>query len=181
MRRSEENRSGTIVAIDETGFLSIEAPNRGYSKRGCRLRVSKQQRNRIHLSCVMAIDNRGGVKYAMKNASCNGWYFQQFVRSIGSHPKGSTVVMDNIAFHKSSRVRHLLQRRGLKVMYTPPYSPECNPIELFFSCVKHQLRKIMTDLQVSSEAAFVNVASTAIERAKHSCNVSSFFSLPEVV
>ena len=50
--------------------------------------------------------------------------------------------MDNLGAHKGERVRELIQSRGCKLLYLPPYSPDLNPIEEGFSMVKVLLRRV---------------------------------------
>ena len=50
--------------------------------------------------------------------------------------------MDNLGAHKGERVRELIQCRGCKLLYLPPYSPDLNPIEEGFSKVKVLLRRV---------------------------------------
>jgi transposase len=54
---------------------------------------------------------------------------------------GQIVVMDNLTAHKGERVRDLIEERGCKLMYLPPYSPDFNPIEEAFAKIKGILRK----------------------------------------
>ena len=49
--------------------------------------------------------------------------------------------MDNLSAHKGRKVRELIERRGCKLLYLPPYSPDFNPIEEAFSKIKGILRK----------------------------------------
>ena len=51
------------------------------------------------------------------------------------------MVMDNLRVHKSERVRELIERTGVEVLYLPPRSPDFNPIEEAFSKIKNLLRK----------------------------------------
>ena len=139
------------VAVDETGFTSCQLPSKGYCKVGHRLKAFKQQNTRIHLSCVMAIDTTGRVSYRIQKGAYNGQSFQMFVKTLRRYPRGSVIIMDNIAFHKSATVRRLCNCRGLRVMFTPPYSPECNPVEHMFSTIKHHLGNILLD-SVSHDA-----------------------------
>ncbi len=46
---------------------------------------------------------------------------------------GDVVVMDNLPAHKVSGIRELVQARGAKLIYLPPYSPNLNPIEKCWS------------------------------------------------
>jgi transposase len=53
---------------------------------------------------------------------------------------GQVVVMDNLAPHKASRVRELIERAGCRLLFLPPYSPDFNPIEPAWSKLKALLR-----------------------------------------
>ncbi|WP_255563465.1 transposase, partial [Wolbachia endosymbiont of Bemisia tabaci] len=55
---------------------------------------------------------------------------------------GQTVILDNISFHKTPRVRILIESVGCKVLYLPTYSPDLNPIEHYWFKIKHNIRKI---------------------------------------
>jgi len=50
------------------------------------------------------------------------------------------VRMDNLSTHKGETVRRLIEARGARVEFLPPYSPDFNPIELCWSKVKTALR-----------------------------------------
>jgi transposase len=54
---------------------------------------------------------------------------------------GQVVVMDNLSAHKGGRVRQIIEERGCKLIYLPPYSPDLNPIEEAFAKLKGLLRK----------------------------------------
>jgi transposase len=54
--------------------------------------------------------------------------------------KGDIVVMDNLSAHKAQRVRELIEARGARLLYLPPYSPDFNPIERCWSKIKTFLR-----------------------------------------
>jgi len=54
--------------------------------------------------------------------------------------RGDIVVLDNLSAHKSVEVRRLIEARGARVLFLPPYSPDFNPIELCWSKVKAALR-----------------------------------------
>ncbi len=55
---------------------------------------------------------------------------------------GQLVVMDNLGAHKGVRVGELIESRGCKLLYLPPYSPDYNPIEEAFSKIKGFLRRV---------------------------------------
>lgn len=49
---------------------------------------------------------------------------------------GHVVVMDNLSSHKADRVCELIEKRGAKVLYLPPCSPDLNPIEKAWAKLK---------------------------------------------
>ena len=53
----------------------------------------------------------------------------------------SVVILDNVSFHHSKKVRELVEATGAVLLYTSPYSPELNPIELFFAQYKKYLKR----------------------------------------
>lgn len=53
-----------------------------------------------------------------------------------------TLIMDNVRFHHSHKVKDLADQKGLRIVYTPPYSPDFNPIENVFSYVKAIWRRL---------------------------------------
>jgi len=55
--------------------------------------------------------------------------------------EGDVVVMDNLSTHKTASVEAAFGKRGVRVLYLPPYSPDLNPIENLWSQVKNALRK----------------------------------------
>ena len=55
--------------------------------------------------------------------------------------KGHYLVMDNAPIHTPVKVRELVEGRGYKCLYLPPYSPFLNPIEEFWSKVKAGVRR----------------------------------------
>ena len=54
---------------------------------------------------------------------------------------GDIVVMDNMRSHHVKAVREILEAKGMKVLYLPPYSPDLNPIEKMWSKMKAILRR----------------------------------------
>ncbi|MEG5092608.1 transposase [Microcoleus sp. B13-B4] len=55
--------------------------------------------------------------------------------------EGAVVVMDNLPAHKLAVIEPLIQAAGASVMNLSPYSPDFNPIELWWSQLKTFLRK----------------------------------------
>ena len=72
----------------------------------------------------------------------NGEMFLAWVEQ-GLAPRlraGEVVILDNLATHKIGGVCQATQRRGARLLYLPPYSPDFNPIEPMWSKIKQVLR-----------------------------------------
>ena len=50
--------------------------------------------------------------------------------------------MDNVRFHHCEEIKDFLIQKNISFVHLPPYSPDLNPIENFFSCVKSKLNAI---------------------------------------
>jgi transposase len=68
--------------------------------------------------------------------------FEAYVRSqlLPTLRRGDIVVMDNLSAHTGQTIRHLIEARGARLEFLPPYSSDFNPIELCWSKVKAALR-----------------------------------------
>jgi transposase len=54
---------------------------------------------------------------------------------------GDRVILDNLSSHKVAGVEEAITATEATVLFLPPYSPDLNPIEKFFSKLKALLRK----------------------------------------
>ena len=73
----------------------------------------------------------------------NGQSFLTYIEQVlvPTLQPGDIVVMDNLGSHKGKAVRRALRAVGAKLFFLPKYSPDLNPIEMFFAKLKHWLRK----------------------------------------
>jgi transposase len=101
-----------------------------------------------------------GIRAAMSfEGAMNGRVFRVFIGKVlaPTLKAGDVVVMDNLSAHKVKGIKETIERRGAKVLYLPPYSPDFNPIEQCWSKVKTLLRK--------AKARTVDALNEAIDQA----------------
>lgn len=55
--------------------------------------------------------------------------------------KGFYLVTDNAPVHNHEEIETLITNRGYRCVYLPPYFPELNPIEQFWSLVKNRVKR----------------------------------------
>jgi len=65
---------------------------------------------------------------------------------------GQVVIMDNATFHKSQESLNLIEMAGCKVLFLPPYSPDLNPIEIFWANFKKMVRTNLETLKTLADA-----------------------------
>ena len=65
---------------------------------------------------------------------------------------GQVVILDNATFHKSEKTRKLVEDAGCILLFLPPYSPDLNPIEIFWANFKAKIRSVIRYFSKLSEA-----------------------------
>jgi transposase len=67
------------------------------------------------------------------------WVRRHLVRHLR---RGDIVIMDNLAAHKTRRVRQLIEQTGATLRFLPPYSHDFNPIEAAWALIKKRIRTV---------------------------------------
>ena len=126
-----------LVVVDESGSNIALTPLYARAPKGERAHGSVP-RNRGKNTTLLASLSLTGVGASMIiEGAVNTQIFEAYVEEIlaPSLSAGQIVVLDNLSVHKGARVRQLIEARGCKLLFLPPYSPDCSPIEETFSKV----------------------------------------------
>lgn len=65
---------------------------------------------------------------------------------------GQVVIMDNASFHKSKESQRLIESVGCRILFLPPYSPDLNPIEIFWANFKKMVQINLEKLKTLDKA-----------------------------
>lgn len=131
-----------LAFVDETGANTSMARMYGYAPRGERVDGAVPLHHEGNITFLSALTIDGLVAPWARDHAVNGAFFVAWLEQI-LLPRlrpGMTVVMDNLPAHKVAGVREEIERAGCKLLYLPPYSPDLNPIENYFSKFKRLLR-----------------------------------------
>ena len=128
---------GVVVSIDECYFSERVLPSYGYSRVGQKCVVAAPTGGWTKTSLLLAIASDGSLQYELIKGSVNRALFRAFLESM-PYPAGTTLVMDNVAFHAG--LQPVTEALGFNVLFTPPYSPQFNPVEMAFSVAKTAYR-----------------------------------------
>lgn len=81
---------------------------------------------------------------------------------------GDVVVMDNLGAHKVAGIAETIARRGAQLVYLPPYSPDCSPIESCWSKLKTKLRSLKARTRAELDEAIRKAIDTISNRDSRS-------------
>ena len=177
--RSVLNEGRNVLSVDEAGFLTNDLPLRGYGLRGQRLCAVKQHPKRFKASTIMAISRFAPPLSHTVSGNVNGTIFRGFMQHVFAQaPSGTVALLDNISFHKSSEVKTLADRYGVRILFTPPYSPECNPVENYFSVLKNGTRREAAVHIFHTQDDFTDMVKHVISHSNERQRFQNYFQLP---
>jgi transposase len=132
-----------LVFIDETWTKTNMAPLFGWAPRGQRLTAMVPHRRWQTMTFLAALRHDRITAPWLIDGPINGHSFLTYIEQVlaPTLQAGDIVVMDNLGSHKGKAVRRALRAVGAKLFFLPKYSPDLNPIEMFFAKLKHWLRK----------------------------------------
>ena len=132
-----------LVFIDETAASTNMTRRYGRGTRGERLVCKVPHGHWKTSTFVAALRHNRVTAPLLLDGPMNGLTFLAYVEQIlaPTLKRGDIVIMDNVGVHKVAGIREAIEARGATLLYLPPYSPDLNPIEQFFSKLKAVLRK----------------------------------------
>ncbi len=135
-----------LVFLDETSVNTNMTRTYGRAARGERVVGYVPFSAWKTLTVVAALRCDGMTAPMMIRGAINGEIFLAYVEQClaPTLKRGDVVVMDNVPAHKVDGVQDAIEAAGASLRYLPPYSPDLNPIELFYSAFKTFLRKCAT-------------------------------------
>ena len=131
-----------LVFLDESGVNTnlTRLYGRAFSSQRA---VDHAPLNTPQTTTVLSSIRLNGEKaFTTYQGGTTGERFVQYLKEtlLPTLKPGDIVVMDNMRSHHVKAVREVLEEKGMKVLYLPPYSPDLNPIEKMWSKMKALLR-----------------------------------------
>ncbi len=132
-----------LVFIDETWISTSMTRRYGRAPRGQRCLDSAPHGHWETTTFVGALRRRRLTAPMVTDGPMDGETFLAYVHQFlcPTLQSGDTVILDNLSSHKVTGVAKAITASGATLLYLPPYSPDLNPIEKFFSKLKALLRK----------------------------------------
>ena len=154
-----------LVFLDEMGVLLGLTRTHARSRYGSRVYDLKPFYRGAKVTVVGAISLNKVIGLMTLNGSMDGEAFKVFIEHflVPNLWAGAVVVMDNLPAHKLAAIKPLIQSAGASVLNLSPYSPDFNPIELWWSQLKSFLRQFsptttkMVDVILATALDLVNI------------------------
>jgi transposase len=130
------------VFLDESGVATDLLRRYGRSRCGTRVHDHAPQHHWQTSTFVAALRVAGLTATGLFDGPMDGDCFLAYLDQVlvPTLQAGDIVVMDNLASHHIEGVRERIEATGAQLWYLPPYSPDLNPIELWFAKLKALLR-----------------------------------------
>ena len=114
----------------------------GWSLEGLRSEAGGDLRKGTRFSVLALTSCTGLINLWIKEGSFKAHDMEEVAAEMAVLlPGGSTTLCDNAIVHHNPRIRTILAQAGIAMEFTPPYCPEFQPTECFFSSMKAALRR----------------------------------------
>lgn len=165
-----------IISIDESGFNSLSNTNKGLSKKGKRINMPISDKKIKNKSLLCAITTNKIIHNEIHESGVNGIIFTNFIQNIIDKltMPNYYFIFDNVPFHHNKLMLKLIIDKGHKYIFTPPYSPNNNPIEIVFGIIKSNFKKEYKEKNDKSKNVnIINLINNAINKFNTDYNKKS--------
>ena len=102
------------------------------------------------IKIIAAIISNGTYFVRLSNLNTTSDIFEEFLWDLKKYINSKnyfsgwrfSVILDNASYHKTKKISEKLVDMNCNVVYLPPYTPQFQPIEIFFGIVKCKLREL---------------------------------------
>ena len=132
-----------LVFLDETGVHRAMRKTQAWAPSGQRAVSYRPGAKRKNVSVMGAVRRSGIVAMKSSPKAMTIMIFLGFLQTclLPRLRPGDILVMDNLAAHRSPRVKRLLKAHQIGCLFTPAYSPEFNPIEMVWNSLKRRFER----------------------------------------
>lgn len=128
--------------VDETSVNLTYTRRYGRAPGGQRLDQAVPLHSGPNVTVIAALTPEGVAAVMELDGAVNAASFAVYLEQVlgPTLVPGDVVVLDNLRVHKTAGLADLVEARGARLLFLPPYSPDFTPIELAFSKLKTHLR-----------------------------------------
>lgn len=125
--------------MDEAGFSAVHPNRSAWTRIGLQHLIPAIRGKRLNVLAAMM--STGELESTQFTGSMTSDILIEFLNEISSkYTTPITFILDNASVHRSKKVsEHMieLEKKGIKLYFLPPYSPELNRIEKLWQQMKY--------------------------------------------
>ena len=150
-----------LVFLDETGVLLGLSRSHARSQLGTRAYAVKPFYRGQKVTVIGAISLTQVVALMTIDNSMDSQAFEVFIEKclVPQLWSGAVVVMDNLPAHKVDSIKPMIEAVGASILCLSPYSPDFNPIELWWS----QLKSLLIQFSPTSTKMVDRIIAVALD------------------
>lgn len=132
-----------IKVVDESSTHLGMTPLYARAPRGQRAYATTRRNYGKNMTLLSALHLGGMQAPLVIEGAMTSAVFEAYVEQVlaPTLEPDDVVILDNLAAHKSDKVRCLVEAKGAHLLFLPAYSPDLSPIEHAFSKIKQALRR----------------------------------------
>ena len=128
-----------LAYLDEAGFSAVHPNRSAWTSIGLQHLIAAIRGKRLNVLAAMM--STGELESTQFTGSMNSEILIAFLNEISDkYTTPITFIVDNASVHRSKKVsKHMieLEKKGIKLYFLPPYSPELNRIEKLWQQMKY--------------------------------------------
>lgn len=150
-----------IAYVDETGLDKYYYREYAYAPKGQAVHSKISGRKFERTNIIAAQVGKEIVAPMQYKGTTDSMLFEYWFEHclLPCLTKDSVVVMDNATFHRKNRLFRIASKFEFQLIFLPPYSPELNPIEKFWSRLKGSISSnshLFSSLDLAISYAFLS-------------------------
>jgi transposase len=155
--------------VDESGVNLAMARRFGRAPRGARVIGAVPQNYGANLTLIGALSLHGIKAVMTIEGATDAEVFQAYAEQVlvPTLRPGDIVVWDNLSAHKMTIMREVIEGRGARLLYLPPYSPDLAPIAQAWSKLNTFLRAAQARTREALELAIQQALMTITAADAH--------------
>ncbi len=143
IKRQARKEGAEIFFEDEAGLRSDHHSGRTWGEKG-KTPIVKATGARFGFSVVSAVNNKGRFEFMILDARFGTAQFIEFMAKLVKYKRRKIfLIVDGHPVHKSKAARQWVADNSdrIALFFLPSYSPQLNPTELAWNCLKREMGK----------------------------------------
>jgi transposase len=150
-----------LTFVDASGVNRAMTRRHGRAPTGERVLGHVPQNSGQHVTMLGALGVQGLQAGMPVDGATDTEVFRPYVKHVlgPTLTPGDIVVRDNLRAHKAVGSQQAMARRGARLLYLPPYSPDLSPIE---PC-RSQVKTVLRQAKARTQAALATAITAALD------------------